>query len=215
MEDNPKSIPTIGLLGQAIKIAVYICLGLFVLSFIGSLINTIRQWGNALTIFDQGKATPSITTPPDPFLTFTVTPSPLPTFTPSPTSTFTPFPTPAKGSDGPPGFFVGPWHDNYIACDILNRYWVDIYGVEIKGDSLTYKFIFFQFEISLREITSNEDYVVIIASGTDYVTFKEPIRVNKGSYVHVIIKFEMITGEEKTWKDDLFYPLINPICYEP
>lgn len=131
--------------------------------------------------------------------TTTLTPNPIttPSITLSPTPS--PFPTPFKGTIGPPGFNVGPWHDDYIPCDSRNPK-VLIYGVEAFGGIPPYQFTFWQI---------NETRTV--SSKTNNIEFDNPVRVNKGTYVHVTITYPSANGKA-TWVDDLYYQLKNSEC---
>ena len=142
--------------------------------------------------------------PITPSATPTLTPTPTPT-SPPPTSTFTPAPpvtstvyVPVTGPIGtnlPPGFMVGPWHDDIPVCDRFDRKRpVNITGVTISGGIPPYEIVFTYFD-------TNQIIGRITATAEGRTDFEPPIVVRRGEYLHVT----MIFGSSK-WEDDLKYP---------
>ena len=122
-------------------------------------------------------------------------------------STPTSFPRPVKnwvGTNLPKGFLVVKWRNDYIECDPdLNNDTVKISGVEIYNGNPPYEFTFWQYDNIYEPIINLVD---TIDNLTDSVEFDKPVVVGKGKYVHVVLVFQRIDGEEATWIDDLYFP---------
>jgi MinD-like ATPase involved in chromosome partitioning or flagellar assembly len=133
-------------------------------------------------------AVPSTNTP---FISHTI----VPVIASSKTSTITP--TSEIVLTIPPNLHVRSWHyDN--TCNPKDKYdpTIKITGVDIVGASPPYKIIFSQYN---KEITTR------VSEFVGYVEFANPVVVDKGYPVHVVIPF-IAEDAEFEWSDDLYYP---------
>jgi hypothetical protein len=122
-----------------------------------------------------------------------------------PTSTPTLTPTSTIKTPVPTNFTVGPWHDNSPGCHVYRLdTTIDINGLELYGSEPPYKITFWQYGRII-------DYKVINSPVDEKLEFTDPVKVDKGHYVHVIISFYK-AGQEFTWNGDLYYYQDDPRC---